>query len=56
MTFNEDRNRSERVPVTLSSDEMAAIEEFRYQNRMPTRQAAVRELLRRGLAVATEEH
>jgi hypothetical protein len=49
------RCRSERVQVFLSSDEAAAIEDFRYQARMPSLQAAVRELLRRGLATVQEE-
>jgi hypothetical protein len=39
----------------LSADELAAIDEFRFQTRMPTRAAAVRELLRRGLASAVVE-
>jgi hypothetical protein len=34
----------------LSADELAAIETWRYDARMPSRAAAVRELLRRGLA------
>jgi hypothetical protein len=55
MTSDEQHQRSERAQVILSRDEMAAIEEFRYQARMPSRQAAVRELLRRGLASNTEE-
>jgi metal-responsive CopG/Arc/MetJ family transcriptional regulator len=42
--------RTERVGVTLSSDEVAAIDEFRLLAGIPSRPAAVRELLRRGLA------
>jgi hypothetical protein len=34
----------------LLSDELAALDEFRYRARMPSLAAAVRELLRRGLA------
>jgi hypothetical protein len=45
--------RTERVQVILSADELAAIEEFRFQARMPSRSAAVRELLRRGMARAS---
>jgi hypothetical protein len=45
--------RTERVQVILAADELAAIEEFRFQARMPSRSAAVRELLRRGLARAS---
>jgi hypothetical protein len=39
-----------RLAVYLRSDEMAAIEDFRYGARLPSQAAAVRELLRRGLA------
>jgi hypothetical protein len=45
-----DRERTERLQVILPTDEVAAIDEFRYPARMPSRAAAVRELLRRGLA------
>jgi hypothetical protein len=44
------RKRSKRLQVMLLSDELVAIDEFRYRARMPTLAAAVRELLRRGLA------
>jgi hypothetical protein len=43
------RSRAERLQVILSSEEMAAIDEFRFRARMPSRTAAVRELLKRGL-------
>lgn len=33
----------------LSAEELKALEDFRFENRMPSRAAAVRELLRRGL-------
>jgi metal-responsive CopG/Arc/MetJ family transcriptional regulator len=33
----------------LEADELKALDDFRYANRMPSRAAAVRELLRRGL-------
>jgi metal-responsive CopG/Arc/MetJ family transcriptional regulator len=49
------RERTERVQVVLPADELAAIDEFRYQARMPSRSAAVRELLRRGLASLDDE-
>src|SRR6266571_3599779 len=39
------RQRSERLQVELSPDEIAAVDEFRYRARMPSRAAAVRELL-----------
>jgi hypothetical protein len=44
-----DRSRTERLQVFLSSEEIVAIDEFRFRVRIPTRAAAVRELLKRGL-------
>jgi hypothetical protein len=40
--------RAERLQVMLSPEELAAVDDFRH--RMPTRAAAVRELLKFGLA------
>jgi hypothetical protein len=45
--------RTQPLQVILAADELAAVEEFRYQARMPSRSAAVRELLRQGLARAS---
>ena len=46
--------RGERLQVMLSPDELLALDDFRFRHRMPTRAAAVRELLKLGLtAVAT---
>ncbi|HWA18526.1 MAG TPA: hypothetical protein VG757_05975 [Devosia sp.] len=42
--------RGERLQLMLEADELKALDDFRYANRMPSRAAAVRELLRRGLA------
>ncbi|TPK50351.1 MULTISPECIES: hypothetical protein [unclassified Mesorhizobium] len=42
--------RPERLQVMLTADELAALENWRFDKRMPSRSAAVRELLRRGLA------
>lgn len=42
--------RAERLQIMLSPDELQALEDFRFKSRMPSRAAAVRELLRRGLA------
>jgi hypothetical protein len=44
--------RAERLQVMLSPEELGAIDDFRFKHRMPTRAAAVRELLRFGLAAA----
>lgn len=42
--------RGERLQLMLSPDELALIDDFRFKARMPSRAAAVRELLTRGLA------
>lgn len=42
--------RDVRLQIMLQEDELAAIEDWRFQKRMPSRASAVRELLRRGLA------
>jgi hypothetical protein len=44
------RHREERLQVMLSHDELATLDEFRFQYRLPSRAAAIGELLRRGLA------
>jgi hypothetical protein len=44
------RNRDERLQIMLSPEELTALDDFRYQYRLPSRAAAVRELLKRGLA------
>jgi hypothetical protein len=36
----------------LNPDELRAIDDFRFRSRMPSRAAAVRELLKRGLLAA----
>ena len=41
--------RGERLQVMLSPEELVALDDFRFKNRMPSRAAAIRELLRRGL-------
>ncbi len=41
--------RSERLQIMLSAVELEAVDNWRFARRMPTRAAAVRELLRRGL-------
>jgi hypothetical protein len=42
--------RGERLQIMVSPEELQAIDDFRFQHRMPTRAAAVRELLKMGLA------
>ena len=45
-----DEGRGERLQIMLTGDELAALDDWRFDRRMPTRAAAVRELLKRGLA------
>ncbi|HEX4710668.1 hypothetical protein [Phenylobacterium sp.] len=45
-----DLSRPERLQIMLTADELAALDDWRFQRRMPSRAAAVRELLKRGLA------
>jgi hypothetical protein len=46
--------RAERLQIMLSPEELALVDDFRFKNRMPTRAAAVRELLKMGLAALGE--
>jgi len=45
-----ERLRGERLQIMLSPEELALIDDFRFDKRMPSRAATVRELFRRGLA------
>jgi len=45
-----ERWRDERLQIMLSPEELTALDDFRFKQRMPSRAAAVRELLKRGLA------
>ena len=45
-----DLERAERLQVMLRTDELLALDNWRFDKRMPSRAAAIRELLRRGLA------
>ena len=42
-------NRAERLQIMLTEEELDALDDWRFQRRMPSRAAAVRELLKRGL-------
>ena len=42
-------NRGERLQIMLTDDELKALDDWRFKTRMPSRAAAVRELLKRGL-------
>ncbi|MDC7788565.1 hypothetical protein PQJ75_23890 [Rhodoplanes sp. TEM] len=45
-----DLAREERLQIMLSPAELEALDDWRFARRMPSRAAAVRELLKRGLA------
>jgi hypothetical protein len=44
------RSRPERLQIMLTSEELVVLDDFRFKKRMPSRAAAIRELLKRGLA------
>jgi hypothetical protein len=45
-----DAERGERLQIMLTGAELAALDDWRFARRMPSRASAVRELLRRGLS------
>jgi hypothetical protein len=45
-----DTSRGERLQIMLSPEELAIVDDFRFRERMPSRAAAVRELLKLGLS------
>lgn len=45
-----DTARGERLQIMLTPEELEALDTWRFARRMPSRAAAVRELLKRGLA------
>lgn len=44
--------REERLQILLTRAELEALDNWRFAHRMPSRAAAIRELLKRGLAAA----
>lgn len=46
------QKRSQRLLVMLTDDELKVIDEWRFQQHMPSRAAAIRELIRAGLEVS----
>lgn len=46
-----ERNRTVRLQVELSKKDKQTVDDFWFEERLPSRAAAVRELLRRGLTV-----
>lgn len=41
--------RTEKLQIMLDDEELKLIDDWRFEHRMPTRAAAIRELIRRGL-------
>ena len=50
MVRRKEADRIERLQIMLAPDELTALDDWRFEKRMPSRAAAIRELLRRGLA------
>lgn len=48
--MSDDQTRDERLQIMLSPQELTVLDDFRFKLRMPSRAAAVRELLKRGLS------
>jgi hypothetical protein len=48
--MSDEQTRGERLQIMLSPEELNVLDDFRFKVRMPSRAAAVRELLKRGLA------
>ncbi len=42
--------RLDRLQIMLTTDELCLLDDWRFAHRLPSRSAAVRELIRRGLA------
>jgi hypothetical protein len=45
-----DLTRGERLQIMLTGEELQALDNWRFSKRMPSRAAAIRELLKRGLS------
>lgn len=45
-----DLTRGERLQIMLTKEELEALDSWRFSRRMPSRAAAIRELLKRGLS------
>ena len=54
MKKNGNLTRGERLQIMMSPEELAVVDDFRFKQRMPSRAAAVRELFKLGLTVATQ--
>lgn len=49
MATERSQKRTERIQLMLDDDELEAIDDWRFHNRLPSRAAAIRELIKRGL-------
>nr|WP_245493330.1 MULTISPECIES: hypothetical protein [unclassified Mesorhizobium] len=47
--------RTYRLQIMLNAEELAVLDAWRFERRMPTRSQAVRELFQRGLRVADHD-
>jgi hypothetical protein len=47
--------RCERLQVVLTQEQLSALDDFRFANRLPSRAAAFREIIFRGIAAADTE-
>jgi hypothetical protein len=45
-----DATKSERLQIVLTAEELDTLDDWRFAHRMPSRAAAIRELIKRGLA------
>ena len=43
------QKRTEKLQLMLGRDDLKVIDDWRFENRLPSRAAAIRELIRRGL-------
>lgn len=48
--------RSERIQIQLTEDELQSLDSWRFENHIPSRAAAIRELMRVGLSSKEPRH
>lgn len=46
--------KDQRVPIMMSAAELAAVDDWRFRNRVSSRGEAIRQLIHKGLASADE--
>jgi len=54
MTEKKSPKRTEKIQIMLDDDELEAIDNWRFEHRLPSRAAAIRELIRRGLKMDSQ--